>query len=251
MNKIRSIPISSGADWYRLGWKLFKAQPTMLVLLFLATGVINALLGLIPLLGGLIMGFISPALSGGYFLALRRTATGQSPTFADLFDAFTNVERRNPMMTLGLVSLGAQIAMTLIGQIMLGGSIGSMALLAGGPAALLGAGGLGVAFLALIADLVIAAALWLALFFAVPLVMLDAVAPVDALQLSVQANLRNIMPWLVFSLILIPLTVLALIPFGLGLLLLCPVVGAAMLRAYEETFELQGTKAGANTQAQR
>jgi uncharacterized membrane protein len=242
MTAIRRVPASSGIDWYKQGWALFKAQPAMLVMLFLTIFVLYFVLGMIPVLGGLIIAFISPAITGGYFLALQHAAAGKAPSFEHLFRAFGDPERRNPMLTLGLVALGAQIIMGLIGLALIGGSIGSMAAFSGMEhGAMIGMGSLGFAFLALLANLIIAVALWLALFFAIPLVMLDRVPPIDALKLSLQANLSNFLPWLVFSFILIPLTVVAMIPFGLGLLVLYPIVGAAIFRAYEQTFEHGGS----------
>lgn len=241
MTSIRRLSAADGLDWYRQGWGLFKAQPAMLVLLFLAVFVLYMLLGLIPL-GGLILAFVAPALCGGYYLALRQADAGVTPGFEHLFRAFTDADLRNPMLTLGLVALGAQILMALIGLAMIGGSIGAMTSFTDMEhGALIGMGGMGVAVLALLANLVIAVAVWLALFFAIPLVMLDGVAPVEALKLSLQANLSNFLPWLVFSLALIPLTVIAMIPFGLGLLVLFPIVGAAIYRAYGQTFEHRGS----------
>lgn len=242
MTDIRRIPAGAGLEWYKQGWALFKAYPAMLVMLFLTIFVLYFVVGMIPLLGGLIIAFVSPALTGGYFLALQHAAVGKDPTFEQLFRAFNDPERRNPMLTLGVVALGAQIVMGLIGLALIGGSIGSMAAFGGmDHVAMIGMGSLGIVLLAILANLIIAVALWLALFFAIPLVMLDRVPPIDALKLSLRANLSNFLPWLVFSLILIPLTVVAMIPFGLGLLVLYPVVGAAVFRAYEQTFEHGGS----------
>jgi uncharacterized membrane protein len=242
MTEIRRIPASAGLDWYKQGWELFKAYPAMLVILFLTLFVLYFVVGMIPLLGALIIALASPALTGGYFLALQHAAAGKDPTFEHLFRAFNDPERRNPMLVLGIVALGAQIVMGLISIALIGSSIGTIFALGGMEhGAMIGMGSLALVFLAMLANLIIAVALWLALFFATPLVMLDRVAPIDALKLSLRANLSNFMPWLVFSLILIPLTVVAMIPFGLGLLILFPIVGAAIFRAYEQTFEHGGS----------
>lgn len=242
MTDIRRIPASAGLDWYKQGWTLFKAYPTMLVLLYLTILILYFLLSMIPAFGTLLIAFISPALIGGYFLALQHAANGQEPTFAHLFKGFNDPERRNPMFTLGLVSLGAQIVMSLITIALIGGFVGSLAafsMMEHG--AMIGMGSMGLVILAMLANLIITVALWLALFFAIPLVMLDHVPPVEAIKLSLSANLSNFLPWLVFSLILIPLFVIAAIPFGLGLLVLLPVISAAIYWAYQQTFEHPGT----------
>lgn len=237
MTTIRHLPAAEGFDWYKQGWRLFTAQPGMLVLLYLASFVLSLVLGLIPL-GGLILAFITPSLTGGYYLAVQHVEAGEAPTFEHLFKAFTDPERRNPMLTLGLVALGAHLVMLLIGIALIGGSIGSLAALTVMEhGAALGLAGMGMAMIAMLAELVIVVALWLAMFFAVPLVMLDGVEPVEAMKLSLRANLSNFPPWLIFSLILIPLTVIAIIPAGLGLFVLLPVLAAAIYRAYRQTFE--------------
>ncbi|APZ43405.1 BPSS1780 family membrane protein [Acidihalobacter ferrooxydans] len=236
MTTINRLTAAAGFDWYRQGWKLFARKPGMLVLLGLALAVIYLLLNLVPL-GGLLLAFIAPSLNGGYYLAIRRTEAGEEPGFADLFAAFNEPQRRNPMLMLGLVSLGAQIAITLT---MIGAFGGTFAALAGFSGMLTGlpiiGGGLGFSLFAILSGLVIAVLLWLALFFAIPLVMLDGVAPSEALKISLRANLSNVAAWLIFSVLLVPLTVLALIPFGLGLLILYPLMTAAMYIAYRQTF---------------
>jgi len=82
--------------------------------------------------------------------------------------------------------------------------------------------------------------LWLlllmALWFAPALVMLSDVAPLDALKLSAQACLSNFLTFLLLGLMLYVLTWIAMLPAGLGMLLLVPVIIGALHAAWRDTF---------------
>ena len=235
MITINRLPARAGLTWFRIGWQIFRRQPWMLIGLAVTLFVIYFLFNLIPF-GDLILAVIMPALSGGYYLALQKTEAGEEPAFADLFAAFNDARRRKPMLTLGAVSLLAQLAMTITSILILGGAFmgaGDVNALEQGIQA---AGGISVVLGAGLANLIIALILWMALFFAIPLVMLDSAPPLEALKISLRANFSNLGAWAVFTIILFALLIVAVIPLGLGLLILYPVMSAAMYAAYRQTF---------------
>ncbi len=238
MITINPLPARCGLEWYRIGWNIFRHQPGMLVLMALALFVLYFLVNLIPF-GGLIMAVIMPALSGGYYLAIQKTEAGEAPTFSDLFAAF-NDSRRKPMLTLGAISLLTQIAMTITSILTLGGAFMGAGDVNALEQSIQAAGGLSVVLGAGLANLIITLLLWMALFYAIPLVMLDSVPPIEALKISLRANFRNLGAWTVLTIILIPLLIIAVIPAGLGLLILYPVMSAAMYAAYRQTFRMDG-----------
>jgi uncharacterized membrane protein len=75
-----------------------------------------------------------------------------------------------------------------------------------------------------------------ALFFAVPLVMTEREPPLQAMQSSLKACLVNWAPLLLFGLIATILGFIAMIPMGLGFLILGPVLTGAVWAAYAEIF---------------
>jgi uncharacterized membrane protein len=77
----------------------------------------------------------------------------------------------------------------------------------------------------------------MALWFAPALVVLRKTPPVEALQLSWAASLKNLVPFLVFGLIYIVASIVASIPFGLGWILLLPVSMLAVFVSYRDVFE--------------
>jgi len=78
--------------------------------------------------------------------------------------------------------------------------------------------------------------LLMALWFAPALVMLHGLGPLEAMKLSFVGCLRNMLPFLLYGLIALVLTVLAVIPVGLGLLVLGPMITASVYTAYKDIF---------------
>jgi uncharacterized membrane protein len=82
--------------------------------------------------------------------------------------------------------------------------------------------------------------LTMAMFYAVPLVMLGGIAPWLAVQNSVAGCFTNILPFLVFGFVYLLLAFLAAIPFGLGFLVLGPVTFGAIYASYVDVFADRG-----------
>jgi uncharacterized membrane protein len=74
----------------------------------------------------------------------------------------------------------------------------------------------------------------MAIWFAPALVALHAMPAIDAMKLSFKACLANIVPFLMYGLVLTVLMVVAIIPCGLGLLVLLPVMYISYYTSYRE-----------------
>jgi uncharacterized membrane protein len=100
-----------------------------------------------------------------------------------------------------------------------------------------GVAGLGVTtLLAVLVALAISVPIYMALWFAPSLVTFQDYAPFDALKTSFSACLKNIVPFLVYGVMLLILMVVAMIPFGLGMLVMVPVIIASVYAAYRDVF---------------
>jgi uncharacterized membrane protein len=62
------------------------------------------------------------------------------------------------------------------------------------------------------------------------------VAPVDAVMTSLRAVIKNVLPFLVYGVIQIVLAIVASIPFGLGWLVLLPVMLLTAYVSYRDVF---------------
>ena len=80
--------------------------------------------------------------------------------------------------------------------------------------------------------------LLMAYWFAPVLVGLNNLTAVAAMRLSFRASVRNILPFLLYGLIFIVLLALAIIPFGLGLIVVVPVMMTSLYTSYVDVFSL-------------
>jgi uncharacterized membrane protein len=76
----------------------------------------------------------------------------------------------------------------------------------------------------------------MAMLFAMPLIVLKDSDVLPALKTSFFACLKNILPFLVWSLAMIALSFLAAIPLFLGYFLLAPVSMVSLYMAYRDIF---------------
>jgi uncharacterized membrane protein len=73
-------------------------------------------------------------------------------------------------------------------------------------------------------------------WFAPALVVLNQIAPVDALKQSWSACLKNVMPFLIYGVILLVPAIIATLPVALGWLVLGPAVVASMYTSYRDIY---------------
>ncbi len=96
--------------------------------------------------------------------------------------------------------------------------------------------GMGVGLFAMLVGFVLFMLVSTALWFAPALVVLRGVAPVDAMRLSFAASMKNIVPFLLWSIIYFIAAMIATIPFGLGWIVLVPVLMLTLYVSYKDVF---------------
>ena len=98
---------------------------------------------------------------------------------------------------------------------------------------------IGVVINAIIVAGIMTIPLLMASWFSPALVAFHNIAPLKAMSLSLKACNRNILPFLVYGLVMLPLTVLAFLPLGLGLLIILPVIIISQYVSYKSVFPNQ------------
>jgi uncharacterized membrane protein len=236
--EINRVVAGEGVNWYVRGWHLFVKKPLQWVLMFLAPLMAAAaLFWLLPALGSLVLSLFGPVVGAGLYHAARMADEGGEPNLSMLFEGFRRREATTPLLILGAIALAVTFASELLGARLIGSASSGMGM--GDdvlPMPHMGASSL----FALLIVLAIEFAMTIAFLYAVPLVWFKGVAPVDAIKASFSGGLKNFVPLLVFGLIGSVLTVLAMLPVMLGLLVLVPVMFLAMYHSYQSLF-------GANT----
>lgn len=95
---------------------------------------------------------------------------------------------------------------------------------------------LGGAMLGILVALALGVPLAMATWFATPLVLFNNMAPFNAMHASFFACLKNIVPFLLYGVISLVLAIIAAIPFGLGFLVLIPVIIGSVYAGYRDVF---------------
>ncbi len=229
----RSVPAANGWNWIVQGWNLFKRQPGIWIALIVVLMVIFIVLAFIPILGSLASMVLGPVFAGGLVIGCRDLEQRGELKIEHLFAGFR--ERFGTLASLGLLYLAATVIIALLAGLATGAKLSG--LLGGAPtdpAAVLAA-----AMTLLLAALIMLALMLpvvMAIWFAPPLAVFHQLGAIEALKSSFAGCLRNIMPFLVYGVILLGLSIVASIPFGLGWLVLGPVVAASIYTAYRDIF---------------
>ncbi|HEU0187231.1 MAG TPA: BPSS1780 family membrane protein [Gallionellaceae bacterium] len=240
MMNIERVPASHGWLWITHGYRLIMRSPLHVLALALlgALGVYLAML--VPKVGALLAVVIMPLLLAGYMRVCRALEFHQKVEISYLFQGF---EQRTPqLLALGGLLLAGMILISIVITVIGGSALTELldGMRAGDdPNALLEAmlnAGSSVA-LSLIIGLALLFLLMLAFQFAPMLVFFDQLAPFAALQTSLSAILRNIIPFVLCSLILQGIAfIAALIPYDLGWMLMLPLGLTSMYVGYRDIF---------------
>jgi len=236
----RTLGFGAGWDWLVCGWRKFAAGFAVQILFAVIFIAIAIVLGLIPVIGGIVLALLSPVFVGGWYIALDRMDRGKQPAAGDLFVAFKLPGKAAALATLGLIMILGELIIAAV-ALLIGGTafLGMQAVGTELPEVAAGPG----ALLATLVILALALALFMAMFYAIPLAALHDVKPVDALQQSFSASLRNILPLTLFGVIYIILAIVATIPLGLGWIILIPVSIAAGYCSFRSIFPEPESKA--------
>jgi len=247
MIDVRKMPAGRGVGWLGDGWRTFTASPGMWLVLTLIWLVIGVALQTVPLVGMLAGLFVTPILGGGLLLAADDVRRGRELDIGTLFRPVVDVRTRNPMLVLGGIYLGANMAVMLACMIVVIGGMGmavignGMPAQAGGtdagqidPSVLLAMGGTFLFVLLLIVALVLLVTVLF--YFAIPLVAFGRMEPGQAIGTGTRALLRNWAALTILGLIYLPLSLLATIPLGLGWLVLLPMTIGMWYASYRDVF---------------
>ena len=235
-----SVAAGRGAAWWGEGWRLFAAAPWTWLAITAVFTVIMVVLALIPFVGQFASTLLYPVLGGGVLLGARALDRGLPLTVTTLFAGFG--DRFGPLLLVALLYCAGWLVISVIALVVLIGGVGLGALsallaadpLQGGLDALsgLGASAFGVILIVVLLGMPLVMAYW----FAPALVVFRGDEPLAAMKESFVANLRNILPFLVYSLIGIGLAIVASIPVLLGWLVLAPVFATSVYASYKDIF---------------
>ena len=231
----RGQPAGAGWTWIADGWRLFARAPLMWIVGVILVFLVMMALGFIPFLGNIAFQLLQPVIAGGFVVACRSLERGGEFELEHLLTGFSR--RLWPLVIVGLLFLlGWAVIIGVVGLFAGIAYFGAMA--TGDPSVAINAlteQPLTVLLfvLAIMAlGLPIVAAYW----FAPALVMMHDMKPLAAMKESFFACFRNIVPFILYGIVMLVGFFLAVIPFGLGLLVFMPVAIASTYVAYRQVF---------------
>jgi uncharacterized membrane protein len=235
----QSVPAGNGSSWIGAAWGLFKQQPGMWILVMIVLLALSVVLGLIPLVN-LVAWLLGPVFVGGIMIGCRAMEEGDRLEVGHVFAGFR--EHTGKLLLVGLFHIGATFCVVLLVILIMFLAVGGAAL----SQAVSGAehaqqqiptiAALLITMVTLLLILALIIPIYMAIWFAPALITLDGMEVGAALKASFFACLKNVVPFLVYGVVMFVLAIVASIPLMLGWLVLGPMVVASVYTAYRDIF---------------
>jgi uncharacterized membrane protein len=232
----RSTPLGAGWNWLAGGWRLFMRAPLMWIISVILVFICVVAVSLVPFLGQVVVALLQPVILAGFMIACQSLERGGDFDLDHLLGGFR--KSFGNLVVVGLLFLVGQVVIFVVFVAFIFFTVGTAVLMGGSQQEVIAtilAAGLTFA-LGMLIMLALLLPLFAAYWFAPVLVVMHDVAPLEAMKASFFACFRNFLPFLVYSILMIPLAILAAIPFGLGFLVLIPMLIASVWVSYREIF---------------
>lgn len=226
----QSRPASHGWSWIAEGWELFKRQPGMWIGIVLIAFVIFVAAAMIPVVGGLATTLFGPVFAAGIMIGCKALDTGGELELGHLFAGFK--ERTGTLVGVGALYLAAVVVVMLVVGLMMGVGFGAMM---GNDRQAMAAMGVTMVLAMLVMFALLLPAV-MAIWLAAPLVVFHEHGALDAMKGSFSGCLKNILPFLVYSVVMMVLAFFATLPLALGWLALGPVFAASVYTSYRDIY---------------
>lgn len=233
----RVVDAGRAMAWLAEGWKMFMAAPAIWVGITVVLAVIFVVLASVPMIGPLASNLLFPVFAGGLMMGCHEQSKGEPLRFDVMFAGFRS--NTSGLLTIGIAYL-VGLAVIFLCALVVGGSSALLGAAFGGvesfsvAAASIALGSLLLTSLVILALLV---PLTMALWFAPPLVTLGGLPAGAALRASFGGCMKNWLPFTLYGVIVLVLLFVAMLPLGLGLLVLIPVLVASTYASYKDIFE--------------
>jgi len=226
----RTVPVENGWAWIAAAWSIFRRAIGIWIGMAVTLLIVFIVLAMVPV-GGIVNFLVTPVFGAGLVIASRTIDEGGEVQFGQLFAGFAH--RFGTLLVVGLLYLVGTAVITIAVLVVTGISIFDL-MNASSPEHAIA---LGVKFLlAVLLILALMLPLFMAIWFAPPLVVFQGLGAIEAMKASFTGCLRNVMPFLLYGVVLLIFGVLASIPAGLGWLVLLPVTAASVYTAYRDIY---------------
>ncbi len=230
----QGVATGNGWSWIADAWALTGQQRGTWIGLFVLFAVLVIVLSLIPFLGSLLLMLLTPVLYGGIMLGCDAQRRGERMEVGHLFSGFK--AHTGKLIAVGAITLVAFLAIFVVIMLIFGFGMMSMMMGGGEPTPEQLQTGLASILIAVLVMAGLSIPIYMAIWFSTPLITLGGMDVGAALKTSFFACLKNILPFLVWGVMMFVLAIVASIPLMLGWLLLGPVLIASVYTGYRDIF---------------
>jgi hypothetical protein len=235
MPTILRVPFHRGWRWVVDGFRLFRKNPIILIVLNMVLLLVALALCVIPIAGAYLLYLLTPMFHSGLMVACRDLEAGQDIEISHLFLGFRR--SASQLITVGGVYLVGNVLVAGIAMTMGGEELREvMRAAAAGTPGEISPQAADKASLAVLVAGALYVPLIMTLWFAPALVILDEVPGWRALALSLRACLTNILPFLLYGLIMSALLLVAMMLFLIGLALWVPLAVVTTYVSFRDIF---------------
>jgi hypothetical protein len=232
---IKQVPISSAWVWIVNGLNLFKANPAMWIILLVIYLAIMIPISMLPVIGSVVSTLLAPVFAAGMMWGCHALIKNQDLEINHLFEGF----KRN---TSQLISIGGIYMVSLLFVaviVVLALDKDTAELLVQGKD--LSAEQADAMLMPIMLALLLIMPVLMGYWFAPVLAGLHNLSAVEAMKLSFTACLKNILPFLLYGFIFMALLIIAIIPFGLGLVVVAPLMMTSLYSSYADVFGIEAS----------
>lgn len=229
----KQVPLANAWAWIVSGFYLFKANPAMWIILLVIYLAIMIPLSLLPGIGSVVSTLLAPVFAAGMMWGCQALTRNQDLEINHLFEGFKKNTAQlitvGGIYMVGLLVIAVFVVLALDKQ--------TIELLVQGKD--LSPEQADAMLLPILIAMLFIMPILMAYWFAPILAGLHNLSAVDAMKLSFVACLTNMLPFLLYGLIFMVLLIIAIIPFGLGLVLVVPLMMTSLYTSYVDIFSIE------------
>lgn len=236
--KIQLVAFRRSFAWLGAGWYAFKSNIGAWLALSIIFLLVLMLLGMLPFIGIFLIAFFMPFLLTGMLITAHKSLVGSMAQAEDALLGFNDLRFRQPLLILGGAALAGALLVFVVLYPLTGEILKALYMPQSNAqvAAMLANMAESSPFLLMLQTGVILGIL-MAFYYATPLVIFENQDPLDAITTSLMACLKNAVPLGIFTGMALLLGTLASFMFGLGYLVLLPVLAGATYASFRDVFD--------------
>lgn len=228
----RQVAAGQAWAWIVRGFELFRANPVMWIVILLIYLAIIIPISLVPVIGSVVSTLLAPVFAAGMMWGCKALANKQDLLINHLFEGFK--KNTSQLIAVGGIYLLSLLVIMVMVVMSLNKEV--VELLMKGKE--LNPEQASAMMLPILFAMLFIVPILMAYWYAPVLIGLHNLKAVEAMKLSFVACLKNMLPFLLYGLIFTVILVVAIIPFGLGLIVAIPVMMTSLYTSYVDVFNV-------------